>query len=124
MGSIQNTVYYCCVSRGNRILYVYSGGDSEIENLATLCLKKTTPFHRLYFETVGKRTYGFLIEDGYIYFIIVDESLGNPGVLQFLEHLRDEFKKVARKVSRGNFFVFARIGLRQWRVVEEGEDCG
>ena len=44
MGSIQNTVYYCCVSRGNRILYVYSGGDGEIENLGTLCLEKKTPF--------------------------------------------------------------------------------
>ncbi|ONH90968.1 hypothetical protein PRUPE_8G086200 [Prunus persica] len=110
MGSIQNTIYYCCVSRGNRILYVYSGGDED-------------SFHMWYFETMGKRTYGFLIEDGYIYFTIVDESLGNLGVLQFLEHLRDEFKKVARKGSRGNFLLFAKIGLRQWRVVEEGKDC-
>lgn len=112
MGSIQNTVYYCCVSRGNRILYAYSGGDHEIENLAVLCLEKAPPFHRWYFETMGKRTFGFLMEDGYIYFTIVDESLGNPGVLQFLEHLRDEYKKVAKKGSRGSLSTMNTNGIQ------------
>ncbi|KAA8544563.1 hypothetical protein F0562_022578 [Nyssa sinensis] len=99
MGSIQNTVYYCCVSKGNRILYVYSSGDHEIENLAALCLERTPPYHRWYFQTVGKRTFGFLMEDGYVYFAIVDEHLGNQGILQFLEHVRDEFKKLTKKGS-------------------------
>ena len=41
------------------------------------------------------------MEDGYVYFTIVDKGLGNPVVLWFLEHVRDEFKKLARKGSRG-----------------------
>lgn len=116
MGSIQPTVYYCCVSKGNRILYAYTGGDHEIENLATLCLDKAPPFHKWYFETSGKRTYGFLIEDGYVYLTIVDESLGSPGVLQFLEHLRDEFKKIARKGSRGSLSSMNSVGLQEQLV--------
>ncbi|KAM7252870.1 hypothetical protein ACFE04_025488 [Oxalis oulophora] len=104
MALIQNTVHYCCVSRSNRVLYAYNGGDQEIENLATLCLEITPPFHKWYFETVRKKTYGFLVEDGYVYFTIVDQGFGNRGLLQFLEHLRDEFKKVAKKKGlRGNF---------------------
>lgn len=102
MGSIQNTVYYCCVARGNRVLHSHSSGDHEMENLALLCLEWTPSFHKWYLETMGKRTFGFLIEDGYIYFMIVDENVGNPGVLQFLERLRDEFKKVSRKGLRGS----------------------
>ncbi|TXG53401.1 hypothetical protein EZV62_022570 [Acer yangbiense] len=117
MGSIQNTVHYCSVSKGNRILYVYSGGDNEIENLALLCLEKTPPFHKWYFETVDKRTYGFLIEDGgYVYFVIVDEGLGSPGVLQFLEHLREEFKNAAKKGSRGSFSGMNAIGMQEQLV--------
>ncbi|KAH7519757.1 phytolongin Phyl1.1 [Ziziphus jujuba] len=116
MGSIQNIVYYCCVSRCNRILYAYSGGDHEIENLAGLCLEKAPPFHRWYFETMGKRTFGFLMEDGYVYFTIVDESLGNPGVLQFLEHLRDEFKKVTKKGSRGSLSTMTTNGIQEQLV--------
>ncbi|KAI4345034.1 hypothetical protein L6164_012202 [Bauhinia variegata] len=102
MDSVQSKVHYCCVSRGNHVLYAYSGGDQEIENIATLCLDRAPPFHKWYFETIGKRTYGFLMEDGYVYFTIADEVLGNVGVLQFLEHIRDEFKKLARKGSRGS----------------------
>ncbi|XP_014498851.1 phytolongin Phyl1.1 [Vigna radiata var. radiata] len=101
MDSIQNKVYYCCVSKGNTVLYVYSGGDLEVENVAALCLESAPPFHRWYFETIGKRTYGFFMEDGYVYFAIIDKGLGNSVVLRFLEHVRDEFKKLARKGSRG-----------------------
>ncbi|KAJ4829483.1 hypothetical protein Tsubulata_001431 [Turnera subulata] len=116
MGSVQNnTVHYCCVSRGGRILYVYSGGDHEIENLAAMCLERTPPYHRWYFETIGKKTFGFLVEDGFVYFTIVDEGFGNAGVLRFLEHLRDEFKKVARKGSRGSF-----SGMNTINVQEQG----
>ncbi|KAL5778529.1 hypothetical protein ACOSQ2_009266 [Xanthoceras sorbifolium] len=116
MGSIQNTVHYCSVSKGNRILYAHSGGGHEIENLAALCLEKVPPFHKWYLETVDKRTYGFLIEDGYVYFVIVDEGLGNPGVLQFLEHLREEFKNATKKGSRGSFSGLNAVGIQEQLV--------
>ncbi|XWS54558.1 hypothetical protein CRYUN_Cryun10bG0099500 [Craigia yunnanensis] len=116
MGSIQNTVHYCCVSKGNRTLYEYSGENHEIENLAALCLERTPPSHKWYFETIGKKTFGFLIEDGYVYFTIVDEGLENRGVLQFLEHMRDEFKNVTRKGSRGSFSGMSSIGIQEQLV--------
>ena len=65
MDSIQNKVYYCCVSKGNNVLYVYGGGDQEVEKVAVLCLERAPPFHRWYFETIGKRTFGFFLVFGY-----------------------------------------------------------
>ncbi|XP_010421938.1 PREDICTED: phytolongin Phyl1.1-like [Camelina sativa] len=110
MGLIKNTVHYCCVSRDNQILYSYNGGDHSNEGLAALCLEKSPPFHNWYFETIGKRRFGFLIGgDGFVYFAIVDEALRRSSVLKFLEHLRDEFKKAARKNCRGSSFT-AMIG--------------
>ncbi|CAA7033241.1 unnamed protein product [Microthlaspi erraticum] len=104
MGLIKNTVHYCCVSRDNQILYAYNGGDQSNENLASLCLEKSPPFHNWYFESISKRRFGFLIGDGFVYLAIVDEVLGKISVLKFLEHLRDEFKKAARKNNiRGSF---------------------
>lgn len=100
MGSIRNTVYYCCVWNGGRVLYAYNGGeDPEIENLAALCLAKAPSHHKWYFQTMFKKTFGFLMEAGYVYFAIIDENLGNPRNLEFLVHVRDEFKKVAKKGS-------------------------
>lgn len=113
MGSIQNTVYYCCVSKGARVLYTYSGGDRELEALAALCLERAPSFHTWYFETVGRRTFGFLMEDGYVYFAIVYEGLGNSGVLRFLKHVRDEFKQVAKNGSKGSFSGLSPICLQE-----------
>lgn len=84
-------------------MYAYNGGNPEIENLAALCLERTPPYHRWYFQTMGKKTFGFLMDnDGSVYFAIADEGLGNVGVLRFLERLRDEFKKVNKKGSKRN----------------------
>ncbi|WCJ34988.1 SNARE-like superfamily protein [Euphorbia peplus] len=113
MDSIRNTVQYCCVSRGNRLLYVYRGGNPEIENLSGLLLESAPPYHKWYFETIGKRTFGFLMEDGYVYFAIVDEGLGSRAILQFLEHLRDEFKKASRKGSRGSFSSLSSVNVQE-----------
>lgn len=113
MDSIQHKVYYCCVYKGNRILYAYSAGDHEIENVAALCLERAPSYHRWYFETMGKRTYGFLMEEGYVYFTIVDESLGNSGVLRFLEHVRDEFRNLTKKNSRGSLSNVNSISIQE-----------
>ncbi|KAG6602721.1 Phytolongin Phyl1.1, partial [Cucurbita argyrosperma subsp. argyrosperma] len=113
MNPDHSKIYYCSVSRGERMLYVYSNGDQEIENLADLCLKSAPPFHKWYFETLGKKAYGFLMKEGYIYFAIADEVIGNQALLQFLEQLRDEFIKVARKGSRGSFSTVNFISLQE-----------
>lgn len=99
MDSSKKGVSYCSVSKGGRVLYTYNDGGLEIENLAALCLEKAPPHHRWYFQTMGKRTFCFLMEDGYVYFAIAEEALGNTEVLQFLQNLRHEFKKFARRGS-------------------------
>ena len=88
MGSVQNSVYYCCVSKGDRVLYEYSGGDGDTEKLAGLCLEKAPLYHKWYFQTMGKKTFGFLMEEGYVYLAIADVGLGKPELLQFLTYKR------------------------------------
>lgn len=100
MGSIEKGfVHYCCVAKGGKILQAYSGGDHEIENLAILCLEKAPLYHRWYSQTVSRRTYFFLVEDGFVYFAIANEGIRNSALLQFLEHVRNEFKKISKKGS-------------------------
>nr|XP_043617262.1 phytolongin Phyl1.1 [Erigeron canadensis] len=99
--SVCDTVYYVCVSNVGKILYAYNSnsvGDIDIENLATLCLEKAPSHHKWYFQTMFKKTFGFLMEsDGFVYFAIFDENFGNGKKLEVLGHVRDEFKKVVAK---------------------------
>ncbi|KAJ9175060.1 hypothetical protein P3X46_013644 [Hevea brasiliensis] len=50
-------------------------------------MERMPTYHKWYAETIDKRTFGFLIEEGYVYFII------------FLKHVRDEFRKVSSRRS-------------------------
>ncbi|XP_071711720.1 phytolongin Phyl1.1-like [Rutidosis leptorrhynchoides] len=103
MGSVRSTVYYCCVWNMGKVLYAYNNveEDDEIEKLAALCLEKAPSNHKWYFQTMFNKTFGFLMEDdGYVYFAILDENLDNPKKLQFLQHVREEFKKVVKKGSK------------------------
>lgn len=101
MGSIRNTVYYCCIWNNGKVIYAYNNGvDQEIDNLAALCLQKSPPHHKWYFQTMSNKTFGFLMEDKFVYFAIVDENVGNRKNLEFLGHVRDEFNKVSKKGSK------------------------
>ncbi|KAI8542599.1 hypothetical protein RHMOL_Rhmol08G0150200 [Rhododendron molle] len=115
MAPIQKTVQYCCVSKDGRILYAHRSGDQEIEKLAALCLERTPPYHKWYFQTMGKKTFGFLAEDGYVYFAIVQEGVGNSGVLRFLEQVRDE----VRKLSNRSFLSRNKSSLRSLCIQEQ-----
>ncbi|XP_047326941.1 phytolongin Phyl1.1-like [Impatiens glandulifera] len=98
MGSMQNTVFYCCVLKGDQIVYTYnSNGDPEIEKLASLCLERIPSFHKWYFQTMNHKTFGFLMEENYVYFTIADQGLGNSGVHSFLKHVMEEFRKASKK---------------------------
>lgn len=96
MGWIDSNVQYCCVSEKKRILFEFSRGVHGIENLAAMCLEWTPPFHKWYFERKGRRTFGFLMDDGNVYFTIVDEAVRCSSLLQFLEQLRNEFRNAAK----------------------------
>ncbi|KMT19930.1 hypothetical protein BVRB_1g009770 [Beta vulgaris subsp. vulgaris] len=100
MGSMEKGfVHYCCVSKGGKILQAYSGGDHEIEKLAAACLERAPLFHRWYSQTMSGRIFLFLMEDGFIYFAIANEGIGNSALLRFLENVRNEYKKITKKGS-------------------------
>ncbi|XP_073159494.1 phytolongin Phyl1.1-like isoform X2 [Henckelia pumila] len=46
---------------------------------------------------MDRRTFGFLMDGVYVYFAVASECVGNSGVLRFLNKLRDEFRRVAKR---------------------------
>ncbi|XP_074574612.1 phytolongin Phyl1.1-like [Curcuma longa] len=88
---------YCCVAKGTKVIYFYNSADQELEALAFECLEKAPDFHHWYFHTIGVRTFGFLMADGYTYFAIIDRSVGSLAVLALLENIREAFRKCPRR---------------------------
>lgn len=84
------------------MLAAYSVGDPQLERWAALCLESAPPFHACYFQTILNRIFAFVMEDEHIYFVIADEGLGKPGVKEFIEHVRDNYKKVLKNGAKGS----------------------
>lgn len=109
--SAANTVY-CCIAKGQRVIYRYSssskggdgGSDPQTEATAALCLENSPSHHRHYVHTAGSRTYGYLMADGHTFFAIIDPSVGSAGALQFLERVRDAFRSSSGSGSRNKGF--------------------
>jgi len=99
MGSMTNLVYYTSVSRGSIILADHKKPREELTEVAVECLEKVPLYHAQFTYTIKQRMFIFLIDGAFTYFAIVDEAVGKLKAVQFLEHVRDEFKLLLR--SRG-----------------------
>jgi hypothetical protein len=109
MGSSAMDTVYCCIAKGNQILYTCDNLNSnsnfnsssnshsqELESLVLLCLENAPAHHNHFFHTVGTRTFGYIMADGLTYFAIVDPSVGNLGILNFLQQVRDGYRNSMR----------------------------
>lgn len=108
MASSIPTTVYCSVSKAGKVLYSYNGGDRELETLAALCLENAPNFHSWYSHTVGNRTFGFLMDEGCIYFAIVDPCDSSASVHRFLQLIRDGFKKNSKNGLQDELFPIIR----------------
>lgn len=94
-----NLVYYTSVSRGSIILADHKKPREELTEVAVECLEKVPLYHAQFTYTIKQRMFIFLIDGAFTYFAIVDEAVGKLKAVQFLEHVRNEFKLLLR--SRG-----------------------
>ncbi|OMP00939.1 hypothetical protein CCACVL1_03235 [Corchorus capsularis] len=92
MISNPNLIFYACIAKGPIILAEFSSEEAGIESLAQKCIEKTPPFHSMFSHTVAGRTYTFLIDDPFVYFIITHEDLDKSESFWFLDRLKCAFE--------------------------------
>ncbi|XVF53387.1 hypothetical protein PTKIN_Ptkin05aG0095300 [Pterospermum kingtungense] len=92
MISNPNLILYACIAKGPTILAEFSSKEAGIESLAQKCIEKTPPFHSMFSHTVSKRTYTFLIDDPFAFFLIYHEDLDKSESFWFLDRLKCAFE--------------------------------
>ncbi|GMJ13604.1 hypothetical protein like AT5G52990 [Hibiscus trionum] len=93
MLSNPNLIIYACVAKGAIILAEFSSKEAAgIESLAQQCIEGTPPFHSIFSHTILKRTYTFLIDDPFAYFLVSHQDLDKSESIWFLNHLKCNLK--------------------------------
>ncbi|KAG6435215.1 hypothetical protein SASPL_100085 [Salvia splendens] len=118
-------VCYCCVWKEGRILYKYSIGNHEIDNMAALCLESIPPYHRSYSQTIASYTFTFLIDGAFVYLAILRRhTLTNSHLLAFLHSLRDQFTNIASSTNTLDNDHFAPAACRLVASLERLSEGG
>ncbi|XVF50960.1 hypothetical protein PTKIN_Ptkin04bG0145700 [Pterospermum kingtungense] len=92
MISDPNLIFYACIAKGPTILAHFSSNEKGIQTLAQKCIENTPPFHSMFSHTVSKRTYTFLIDDPFAYFLIFHQDLDKSESFWFLNRLKRAFE--------------------------------
>ncbi|KAI3457997.1 hypothetical protein Pfo_014660 [Paulownia fortunei] len=94
MISDPDLIHYACIAEGTTVLAEFNSEDAALGAIAAKCLDKTPPLHATFTHTVRSRTYTFLIDKPFVYFVISDEKLEKSEGLAFLKSVRDAFGEV------------------------------
>ncbi|XP_073032023.1 phytolongin Phyl2.2-like [Primulina eburnea] len=89
-------IYYACIAKGTTVLTEFNSKDAALGAIAVRCLEKTPPFHSTFTHTIRSKTYTFLIDERFVYFLISHEKLENSEALGFLKSSRDAFGEVLK----------------------------
>ncbi|ESQ43211.1 hypothetical protein EUTSA_v10016082mg [Eutrema salsugineum] len=88
---------YTCIAKGTVVLADFASKEEPgIEEVALRCIENTPPHHSIFSHTVHKKTYTFAIDDSFVYFAILDESMEKPESFWVLNRLRSAIEDLIR----------------------------
>ncbi|TYG42866.1 hypothetical protein ES288_D12G291400v1 [Gossypium darwinii] len=83
-------ILYACIAKGPTVVAEFTRKEAVgIEPLARECIEKAPPYHSMFSHTVSQRSYTFLIDDPFVYFIISHEDLDKSESFWFLNRLKE-----------------------------------
>lgn len=95
-----NLIYYACIAKATTVLAEFNSKDADLGSLAIRCLERTPPLHSVFSHTVRNRTYAFLIDEPFSYFVIFDEKLDNSEGLGFLKSVKEAFNGLKTSANK------------------------
>lgn len=89
----QQSLIYSFVARGTVVLAEYTQFTGNFTTIANQCLQKIPATNNKFTYNCDRHTFNYLVEDGYSYCVVADESVGRQLPIAFLERIKGDFKK-------------------------------
>ncbi|KAJ9707941.1 hypothetical protein PVL29_000149 [Vitis rotundifolia] len=87
----QKSLIYAFVARGTVILAEYTEFSGNFNSIAFQCLQKLPATSNKFTYNCDAHTFTYLLDNGYTYCVVADESVGRQVPMAFLERIRDDF---------------------------------
>ncbi|KAF5806006.1 putative Longin domain, v-SNARE, coiled-coil domain-containing protein [Helianthus annuus] len=89
----QKGLIYSFVAKGTVVLAEHAAYSGNISTIAVQCLQKLPTNSSKYTYSCDGYTFNFLLDLGFVFLVVADESMGRSVPFVFLERLKDEFKQ-------------------------------
>ncbi|KAB5544011.1 hypothetical protein DKX38_012123 [Salix brachista] len=91
--SSQRGLIYSFVAKGNVVLAEHTSYSGNFSTIAVQCLQKLPSNSSKYTYSCDGHTFNFLIDNGFVFLAVADESAGRGLPFVFLERVKDDFKQ-------------------------------
>nr|ABK22119.1 unknown [Picea sitchensis]ABK25940.1 unknown [Picea sitchensis] len=89
----QQSLIYSFVARGTVVLAEYTEFKGNFTTIAAQCLQKLPASNNKFTYNCDNHTFNYLVEDGFAYCVVADESVGRQVPMAFLERVKEDFKR-------------------------------
>ncbi|KAK9989246.1 hypothetical protein SO802_029485 [Lithocarpus litseifolius] len=87
----QKPLIYAFVARGTVILSDYTEFSGNFNSIAFQCLQKLPSTNNKFTYNCDAHTFNYLVDNGFTYCVVADESVGRQVPMAFLERIKDDF---------------------------------
>ncbi|GLT57039.1 hypothetical protein SLA2020_300420 [Shorea laevis] len=89
----QKGLIYSFVAKGNVVLAEHTSYSGNFSIIAVQCLQKLPSNSGKYTYSCDGHMFNFLIDNGFVFLAVADESVGRGMPFVFLERVKDDFKQ-------------------------------
>ncbi|KAF7148154.1 hypothetical protein RHSIM_Rhsim03G0097500 [Rhododendron simsii] len=89
----QKGLIYSFVAKGTVVLAEHTPYSGNFSTIAVQCLQKLPSNSSKYTYSCDGHTFNFLIDSGFVFLVVADESVGRSVPFVFLERVKDDFKQ-------------------------------
>ncbi|KAH6756505.1 vesicle-associated membrane protein 727 [Perilla frutescens var. hirtella] len=83
---------YSFVAKGTVVLAEHTPYSGNFSTIAVQCLQKLPSNSSKYTYSCDGHTFNFLLDSGFVFLVVADESMGRSIPFVFLEKVKDDFK--------------------------------
>ncbi|XP_051119923.1 vesicle-associated membrane protein 727 [Andrographis paniculata] len=84
---------YSFVAKGTVVLAEHTPYSGNFSTIAVQCLQKLPSSSSKYTYSCDGHTFNFLLDSGFVFLVVADESMGRSVPFVFLEKVKDDFKQ-------------------------------
>ncbi|GLJ21338.1 hypothetical protein SUGI_0392400 [Cryptomeria japonica] len=89
----QQSLIYSFVARGTVVLAEFTEFTGNFTSIAAQCLQKLPASNNKFTYNCDNHTFNYLVEDGFAYCVVADETVGRQLPMAFLERIKEDFKR-------------------------------